>query len=71
MDGVAFLAYVEQILVPTLNTSDIGIMDNLPAHKVAGVREMIEGPGQSYATCRPTVPTSIQSKWRSRNSKLF
>jgi len=33
MNGAAFLAYVEQMLVPTLKPGDIVIMDNLPAHK--------------------------------------
>ncbi len=38
MNGAAFLAYVEQVLVPTLVPGDLVIMDNLPAHKVTGVR---------------------------------
>lgn len=33
MNGVAFRAYVEQVLVPTLSPGDIVVMDNLPAHK--------------------------------------
>jgi transposase len=43
MDGEHFLAYIEQILVPELTPGDIVIMDNLPAHKVTGVRTAIEG----------------------------
>ena len=43
MHGLAFKAYVEQVLVPELKPGDIVIMDNLPAHKVKGVREAIEG----------------------------
>ncbi|MEH2480511.1 hypothetical protein V1282_003868 [Nitrobacteraceae bacterium AZCC 2146] len=39
MDGECFLAWVEQMLVPTLRSGDIVIMDNLAAHKVAGVRQ--------------------------------
>ena len=39
MDGPTFLAYVEQVLVPTLNKGDIVFMDNLRTHKVEGVRE--------------------------------
>ena len=35
IDGASFLAYVEQILVPTLHPGDIVIADNLSAHKVA------------------------------------
>ena len=40
-----FLAYVEQVLVPTLKAGDIVIMDNLASHKVAGVRQAIEAVG--------------------------
>ena len=42
MDGPAFRAYVTTVLVPELRPGDIVVMDNLPAHKVAGVREAIE-----------------------------
>jgi transposase len=42
IDGASFLAYVEQILVPTLQRGDIVIADNLGVHKVAGVRRAIE-----------------------------
>ena len=41
MTGEAFRAYVEQFLVPTLKPDDVVVMDNLAAHKVAGVREAI------------------------------
>ena len=42
MNGETFRAYVEQILAPTLKRGDIVFMDNVPIHKVAGVREAIE-----------------------------
>lgn len=42
MNGPAFLAYVEQVLVPELAPGDVVVMDNLPAHKVGGVRRAIE-----------------------------
>ena len=45
MNGAYFLAYVEQVLVPTLRKGDIIFADNLRAHKVAGVREAIEAAG--------------------------
>src|SRR5262245_65394748 len=45
MDGPAFLAYIEQVLVPTLQKRDIVFMDNVQTHKVAGVREAIEAVG--------------------------
>lgn len=38
MNGAAFLAYVEQVLVPTLAPGVIVVKDNLPAHKPGGVR---------------------------------
>jgi len=45
MDGSMFKGYVKQHLSPTLNKGDIVICDNLPAHKVKGVREAIEAVG--------------------------
>ena len=45
MNGETFLAYVEQCLAPTLKRNDIVVMDNLPAHKVPGVKEAIEAAG--------------------------
>lgn len=45
MDGATFLAYVEQCLAPTLEPGDIVVMDNLTAHKVAGVADAIEAVG--------------------------
>jgi transposase len=41
MTGEAFRAYVAQFLVPTLKPGGVVVMDNLAAHKVAGVREAI------------------------------
>ena len=45
MSGNAFLAYVEQVLAPTLKPGDIVVLDNLSAHKVPGIREAIEAAG--------------------------
>ena len=39
--------YTEQFLAPALSPGDVVVMDNLPAHKVAGVREAIEAVGAS------------------------
>lgn len=41
MDGEAFRTYVSQVLAPTLRCGDVVVLDNLPAHKVAGVSEAI------------------------------
>ena len=56
MSGEAFLAYVEQALVPELRPGDVVIMDNLPAHKVAGVRQAIETAGASLKYLPPYSP---------------
>ena len=56
MNGEAFLAYVEQALVPELRPGDIVIMDNLPAHKVHGVRQAIEAAGASQRYLPPYSP---------------
>ena len=56
MHGVAFLAYVEQLLVPTLKPGDIVIMDNLPAHKPTAVRQAIEKAGAELRFLPPYSP---------------
>lgn len=56
MNGNVFLAYVEQVLVPTLADGDIVVMDNLPAHKAAGVRAAIEAAGASLLYLPPYSP---------------
>ena len=55
MDGPAFLAWIEQMLAPTLEPGDIVVMDNLPAHKPDAVRTAIEATG---ATLRYQPPYS-------------
>ena len=56
MTGAAFLAYVEQVLVPTLRPGDIVVMDNLPAHKPLAVREAIEAAGAEVRLLPPYSP---------------
>ena len=56
MNGATFLAYVEQQLVPTLKPDDLVVLDNLSAHKVAGVREAIEGAGAKLVYLPPYSP---------------
>ena len=41
-DGDVFGDFVEQVLCPKLRPGDVVVMDNLSAHKVAGIRERIE-----------------------------
>ena len=45
MTGDRFVAYVEQVLLPTLQPGDVVILDNLSAHKRAEARELIEAAG--------------------------
>lgn len=56
MNGAMFLAYVKQGLVPTLRRGDIVVMDNLPAHKVAGVEQAIEAAGATLLYLPPYSP---------------
>ena len=56
MHGAAFLAYVQQVLVPTLSPGDIVVMDNLPAHKLAAARQAIEAAGAELRFLPPYSP---------------
>lgn len=56
MNADAFLAYIEQVLVPTLAPGDIVIMDNLPAHRSATVRDAIEAAGAELRYLPPYSP---------------
>lgn len=56
IDGPSFLAYIEQILVPTLHPGDIVIADNLNAHKVAGVQQAIGAAGATLWYLPPYSP---------------
>ena len=56
MNRVAFQAYIEQVLVPTLGHGDTVIMDNLPAHKGQQMRRAIEAAGASLHHLPPYLP---------------
>ena len=56
MNGETFLAYVKQVLAPTLRPGDTVIMDNLSSHKKAGVREAIEAAGATLVYLPPYSP---------------
>jgi transposase len=56
MTGEAFRAYVEQFLAPTQSKGYVVVMDNLGAHKVAGVREAIAAVGASILYLPPYSP---------------
>jgi transposase len=56
MDGDAFRVYIRDFLAPTLRKGDIVVMDNLPSHKVSGIREAIEAVGAKLHYLPPYSP---------------
>jgi len=60
IDREAFETYVAKVLVPDLRIGDIVVMDNLPAHKIRGVREAIEQAGARLLFLPPYRPISIR-----------
>lgn len=62
MNGAIFIEYLQQCLAPSLRSGDIVIIDNLPAHKLEQVREIIEAAG---ATLR-----SVQSRSQPDRTEL-
>jgi len=56
MTGEWFLAYTEQVLVPTLRSGDVVILDNLPAHKGTAVRAAVEAAGATLLFLPPYSP---------------
>src|SRR5213595_3049012 len=56
MTGAAFRAYVEQSLTPTLQPGDVVVMDNLAAHKMAGIEEAIAAAGANLLYLPPYSP---------------
>jgi transposase len=56
MDGDSFLVYVIHALVPMLRPGDVVVMDNLPGHKLAKVRELIESVGAKLLYLPPYSP---------------
>lgn len=72
VDGAAFQAYVDQVLVPTLKAGDVVVMDNLSAHKGAGVKKSIEAAGARLIYLPPYSPdfNPIEQAW-SKFKKLL
>ena len=55
-NGLSFLAYVEQVLLPTLAPGDIVIMDNLGSHKRQAIRRLIRAVGAKLFFLPPYSP---------------
>lgn len=64
-DSAVFCAYVEHVLVPELRPGDIVVLDNLQAHKAAGVEQMIESAGATLLFLPPYSPdfNPIENMW--------
>ena len=64
-DADVFLAYLEHVLCPELRPNDLVVMDNLSAHKVQGVRELIEATGAELLYLPPYSPdlNPIEKAW--------
>lgn len=56
INGEIFLAYIKQVLVPTLRPGDLVVMDNLSSHKIAGVRETLAAAGATLHYLPPYSP---------------
>lgn len=63
--GAVFHVFLEKILLPCLWPGAIVIMDNLPAHKVSGIQELIESVGASVLYLSPYSPefNPIEHLW--------
>lgn len=56
IDAASFLAYVEQVLAPTLRAGDVVILDNLGSHKGPAVRRAIRAAGAKLFFLPPYSP---------------
>lgn len=56
VNGTIFYGYIEQCVVPTLQPGDILFLDNLSAHKVAGLEELIRSCGAHLIYLPPYSP---------------
>jgi transposase len=64
-EAEVFHAYAEQVLGPTLRPGDIVVLDNLSAHTMARIREVIEGRGARLLYLPPYSPdlAPIEQAW--------
>ena len=71
-DGDVFLAFVEQVLAPRLEPGHVVVLDNLSAHKVAGVRQLIEDRGAQLLYLPPYSPdfNPIEQAWSKLQQQL-
>jgi transposase len=72
VNGTVFYGYIEQCVLPTLQSGDILFMDNLSAHKVAGLEELIHSRGAHLIYLPPYSPdfNPIELAWSKVKSIL-
>ncbi len=65
IDAEVFRAFLEFVLCPRLAPGDVVVLDNLSAHKVAGVRELVEARGARLLYLPPYSPdlNPIEMAW--------
>jgi len=56
VNGEVFVTYLDQVLGPTLVPGDVVVLDNLPAHKVAGLAEIVAARGARLLYLPPYSP---------------
>lgn len=69
MNGAIFIEYLQQCLAPSLRSGDIVIIDNLPAHKLEQVREIIEAAGATLRYLPPYSPDLNPTNRASQSSR--
>jgi transposase len=71
-DGEVFRAYVAHVLAPQLRPGQMVIMDNLKAHKVAGIQEAIEATGAHVHYLPPYSPelSPLELAWSKLKAAL-
>ena len=72
VNGEVFAAYLLHVLGPTLVPGDVVVLDNLPAHKVAGLAELVEARGARLLYLPPYSPdfTPIELAFSKRKTWL-
>jgi len=65
VNGTVFYGYITQCVAPTLQPGDVLFMDNLPAHKSAGIEALIEAQGARLIYLPPYSPdfNPIELAW--------
>ena len=71
-DGAVFLTYLKKVLVPKLWPGAVVVLDNLGAHKVKGVEELIESAGARLVYLPPYSPdfNPIELAWSKAKNHL-